>query len=86
MPLKALLSMNLAPVKRWKSARRLAHSTTLSRGRGVADGALASWTAPVLWRFSLRFSGSKREIVFRKVLSLSRGVRAARNIFIFDGE
>src|SRR5687767_2769892 len=61
--------MNLAPVKRSESARGLAHSTTLSRGRGVPHGALASWTAPVLWRFPLRFREAKREISLRRIFS-----------------
>ncbi|MCI0533612.1 MAG: LamG domain-containing protein [Verrucomicrobiales bacterium] len=45
--------MNFALVKRWESARGLAQSKTLTRNPGALDLALASWTAPVLWRFPL---------------------------------
>ncbi|MCI0540517.1 MAG: hypothetical protein L0Z50_35395 [Verrucomicrobiales bacterium] len=49
--------MNLAPVKPWESARGLAQSKTLTRSPEAIDHAIASWSAPVLWRFALRFTG-----------------------------
>ncbi len=52
--------MNLAPVKPSQSARGLrglAQSKTLTRCPGALDHALASWSAPVLWRFTLRVQG-----------------------------
>ncbi len=54
--------MNLAPVKPWESARGLAQSKTLTRCPGALDRAIASWSAPVLWRFTLRFRGFMREL------------------------
>ncbi|MCI0536306.1 MAG: hypothetical protein L0Z50_13885, partial [Verrucomicrobiales bacterium] len=60
--------MNLAPVKPWESARGLALSKTLARCPGALDHALASWSAPVLWRFALRFRGFMRAS-FRRILT-----------------
>ncbi len=57
MRAKNPLTMNLAPIKAWESARGLAQSKTLTRCPGALDHALASWSAPVLWRFVLRFVG-----------------------------
>ncbi len=65
--------MNLAPVKLWESARGLrglAQSKTLARCPGALDHALASWSAPVLWRFELRFRGFMRAS-FRRILTLA---------------
>ncbi len=59
---------NLAPVKPWESARGLAQSKTLARCPGALDHALASWSAPVLWRFALRLRGFMREL-FREILT-----------------
>ncbi|MCI0536389.1 MAG: hypothetical protein L0Z50_14300, partial [Verrucomicrobiales bacterium] len=68
--------MNLAPVKPWESARGLAQSKTLTRCPGALDHALAlaSWSAPVLWRFTLRVQGFHARIIRRILIpALSSG-------------
>ncbi|MCI0536362.1 MAG: hypothetical protein L0Z50_14165 [Verrucomicrobiales bacterium] len=60
--------MNLAPVKPWQSARGLAQSKTLSRCPGALDHAIASWSAPVLWRFTLRVQRFHARII-RRILT-----------------
>ncbi|MCI0536868.1 MAG: hypothetical protein L0Z50_16760, partial [Verrucomicrobiales bacterium] len=60
--------MNLAPVKPWQSARGLAQSKTLTRCPGALDHAIASWSAPVLWRFTLRVQGFHARII-RRILT-----------------
>ncbi len=71
-----LLPMNLAPVKPWESARGLAQSETLTCCPGALDPALASWSAPVLWRFALRFRG--RGMAVRLVMILTVAVALFR--------